>query len=67
MMTAAEAAAELRVSKKTILNFIQAGQFPNSFKTSKAKNGHWRIPRGDLENYKSRLTVSPWLQEKNPN
>ena len=47
LMTTADAATVLRVSKKTIRGWCGKGRFPGATKTS-GRSGDWRIPSSDV-------------------
>ena len=42
-----ELAKMWRVTERTIVNYIEAGHFPNAYKVGIGKS-HWRIPAADV-------------------
>lgn len=48
-LTLTEATKVLRIGRSTLKKLLAAGKFPSAYKTS--ENGHWRIPRTDIDNY----------------
>lgn len=57
-LTAAEAAADLRYTPKTIRTWCKEGRFPNARKYPDDKpRSEWRIPETDLHDIKDRRAV----------
>jgi excisionase family DNA binding protein len=56
-MTLNDVMIEMQVSKRTMLRWLKAGQFPNAFKIGDGKTSHWRIPRSDVEDFKTRHKI----------
>ena len=60
MLTSTEAAKVLGVSSaNTVKNWLEGGAFPGATRTP---GGHWRFPRKDVEELKTRMA---WVQAKN--
>jgi len=52
-LTVREVAERLRVSQPTVLNLIDSGEFPGSFKAG----NQWRIPESAVDDYIRRRSV----------
>lgn len=49
ILTTAEVARRLDVAANTIIEWIQAGDFPNAFKKNPRTRSAWQIPKSDLD------------------
>lgn len=52
IVTAAQAAKMLGVSKRQVTDLCNEGAFPGAYRTSKSPLAHWRIPLADIEAFK---------------
>jgi excisionase family DNA binding protein len=53
-LTVQEAADRLRISRRTMMSLIAAGEFPHAYKAGKFWNSGWRIPEHDLTAFTAR-------------
>ncbi len=58
LLTVQEVAALLGTTKHAVINYVNAGYFPNAWKTSPGKTSPWRIPEKDVTEYLQKLKVT---------
>lgn len=52
-LTAKETAVELDLHEKYLRERLAAGMIPGAYRKGGTPNGHWRIPREALDEYKA--------------